>query len=1198
MATSLPWSVKGVDPRTRDAAKAAARRAGMTLGEWLDHKIRDESQGASSDAPEQLDIAALSERLARLSQGQMETSSQAAVSAAPARSEPAQHDIEAVISQAAATERLTRESSARTAGALDSIARWIENTEQRMTASERAAAERQERATTVIADAIKTMGERLVDVERKTVEAQRKPAQAEPARGEPARAPRLAFSRDGLAAAVTDIRTRQRALDADRMPQAAMSHAAQRAALPEARVAALRQDLRDLSARIVPAAQPAEPSWRQATAAAYAAPAAAYQPAGNPIEQMIADLGARLDRLDRRDGLDPVLKPLARIESEMARLAQDRAGDSYQRVELEIAHLAAKVDALAARGGDRSLLAPVMRDIGELRDMMAASTGDQRLEDVSHQIAALSFELGRLRDTQPDGREMRSLALAIEDVRDAIMADRAQDRAHGGHADPAPMNALARQIEGLASRIDALPTMRPELIDAQAEQLAARIAEMDLTGRGVSDDLSRRIETLVGRLESLAERQPGGLEGRLDALQQRIETLVEQGPQAVTRQIAALADRIETLAASSNLGQVVHDGGAVQVARVDLRPVEDMLRNLADKIDEAGRPGADSDAFDALEQQISGLAARLDQAAATRSAESGIERTLQDLVGHLQTLREETTQAVQRAASASKGAPASGIAELSSLVTGLRDTHVSSGRQTQDAIGAVHQTLETVISRLASLEADLAADRQNAAPRTPMPPRASAQPLSRPPATPKARDLTPQDVGARDLDGPEPMVAAERIVADRLPRTDAAPAVSLDLPLEPGSGRPRTEAMAASGQDPQAIRQNLIAAARRSAKAATDAAAAAPAPAAETPKTGSRLKEIMEKRKRPILLGLAAIVLAIGTTHVVTGALKGGKTQPQPQPAVATPTIEPSSAAVPEAPAADKTKDQSSALAPAPAVAPAAPSLAIAGPTLAATAAPEVTGSTAQGVTMPPLPAAPEPVQQATNIGDLPAGLGGAGVRKAALAGDARAVYELAARAADGPGAARDTKVALRLFERAAVAGLTPAQFRLGNMFEKGIGTPRDIALARVWYTRAAERGNAKAMHNLAVLHAEGISGKPDYATATEWFRKAAELGVRDSQYNLAILLGRGLGVAADLGQSYLWFAVAAGQGDEDAAKKRDEVALRLTPADLATAKLSAERWRPAPLKAEANEVVPPAKGWDETPTAANRKPAKPPARS
>lgn len=1185
MATSLPWSVKGVDPRTRDAAKAAARRAGMTLGEWLDHKIRIESQASAADAPEQLDIAALSERLARLSQGQMDTSS----SPAPAIPEHSQPDIEAVISQAAAIERLTRESSAKTAGALDSIARWIENTEHRMTASERTAAERQERATAVIADAIKTMGERLVDVERKAVEGQRKPAQAEFARaagdGAATRAPRLAFSRDGLAAAVTDIRTRQRTLDADRMPQAP-----RRTPLPEARVAALRQDLRELSARIVPAAQPVEAMREPARESSWRpSPAETVPPAANPIEHMLADLGARLDRLDRRDGLDPVLKPLARIESDMARLAQDRAGESYQRVEMEIAHLAAKVDALAARGGDRALLAPVMRDIGELRDMMAGSAADRRLEDVSHQIASLSAEMGRLRDVQPDGRELRSLALAIEDVRDAILADRSR----GGQAD-APMNALARQIEGLASRIDALPTMRPELIDAQAEQLAARIAEMDMTGRGVSPDLSRRIETLVDRLEGLAERQPDRLEGRLDALQQRIETLVEQGPQAVTRQIAALAERIETLAASSTLSQSVAEGGATPVARVDLRPVEDMLRNLAEKIDEAGRPGADTDAFDALEQQIAGLAARLDQAAATRSAENGIERTLQDLVGHLQTLREETTQAVQRA-SADRAGPG-GIAELSSLLTGLRDTHVSAGRETQDAIGAVHQTLETIISRLASLEADLASDRHGAAPRPPMPPRAAAQPQLRPAAMPKAHDLPP-----RDLDRPASAVAAdERVVPGRLPRTDAAPAVSLDLPLEPGSGRPRTDGVAVSVQDPQSIRQNLIAAARRSAKAATEAAAAAPPASTETPKGGGRLKEIMERRKRPILLGLAAIVLAIGTTHVVTGALKGDKAAPKPS--LETPSVEPSSAVLPQTPSQDPVKDkpgdQSAALAPAPAAVPAASSLAIAGPALAATAAPDVTGSAPQGVTMPPLPPASEPLQAATNIGELPPGLGGAGVRKAALAGDARAVYELAARAADGPGASRDPKLALRLFERAAVAGLTPAQFRLGNMFEKGIGTPRDIALARVWYTRAAERGNAKAMHNLAVLHAEGVSGKPDYAAATEWFRKAADLGVRDSQYNLAILLGRGLGAAADLGQSYLWFAVAAIQGDDDAAKKRDEVALRLTAADLAAAKLSAESWRPKPMGADANEVAPPAKGWDETPTAAIRKPVRPPART
>ncbi|MBM3490955.1 MAG: hypothetical protein FJX68_10970 [Alphaproteobacteria bacterium] len=34
-----PWSVKGVDPECREAAKVAARKAGMTLGAWLNRAI-------------------------------------------------------------------------------------------------------------------------------------------------------------------------------------------------------------------------------------------------------------------------------------------------------------------------------------------------------------------------------------------------------------------------------------------------------------------------------------------------------------------------------------------------------------------------------------------------------------------------------------------------------------------------------------------------------------------------------------------------------------------------------------------------------------------------------------------------------------------------------------------------------------------------------------------------------------------------------------------------------------------------------------------------------------------------------------------------------------------------------------------------------------------------------------------------------
>ncbi len=41
MKPGIPWSVKGIEPETREAAKDAARRSGMTLGEWLNSKILD-----------------------------------------------------------------------------------------------------------------------------------------------------------------------------------------------------------------------------------------------------------------------------------------------------------------------------------------------------------------------------------------------------------------------------------------------------------------------------------------------------------------------------------------------------------------------------------------------------------------------------------------------------------------------------------------------------------------------------------------------------------------------------------------------------------------------------------------------------------------------------------------------------------------------------------------------------------------------------------------------------------------------------------------------------------------------------------------------------------------------------------------------------------------------------------------------------
>jgi localization factor PodJL len=52
MKPGIPWSIKGVEPELREIAKTAARRSGMTLGEWLNSAINDQAdEKTSPDAP-------------------------------------------------------------------------------------------------------------------------------------------------------------------------------------------------------------------------------------------------------------------------------------------------------------------------------------------------------------------------------------------------------------------------------------------------------------------------------------------------------------------------------------------------------------------------------------------------------------------------------------------------------------------------------------------------------------------------------------------------------------------------------------------------------------------------------------------------------------------------------------------------------------------------------------------------------------------------------------------------------------------------------------------------------------------------------------------------------------------------------------------------------------------------------------------
>jgi localization factor PodJL len=52
MKPGIPWSVKGIEPDVREAAKQAARRSGMTLGEWLNSTILEQAEEAEDESRE------------------------------------------------------------------------------------------------------------------------------------------------------------------------------------------------------------------------------------------------------------------------------------------------------------------------------------------------------------------------------------------------------------------------------------------------------------------------------------------------------------------------------------------------------------------------------------------------------------------------------------------------------------------------------------------------------------------------------------------------------------------------------------------------------------------------------------------------------------------------------------------------------------------------------------------------------------------------------------------------------------------------------------------------------------------------------------------------------------------------------------------------------------------------------------------
>ena len=89
-----------------------------------------------------------------------------------------------------------------------------------------------------------------------------------------------------------------------------------------------------------------------------------------------------------------------------------------------------------------------------------------------------------------------------------------------------------------------------------------------------------------------------------------------------------------------------------------------------------------------------------------------------------------------------------------------------------------------------------------------------------------------------------------------------------------------------------------------------------------------------------------------------------------------------------------------------------------------------------------------------------------------------------------------------------------------------------------------------------------------DYARAMSWYRRAAESADYLAHYAQAVLgdmYERGQGEPQDYVLAHMWFNLSAARGDAEAARKRDLIAGKMTPAQIAEAQKLAREWKPAP---------------------------------
>lgn len=165
---------------------------------------------------------------------------------------------------------------------------------------------------------------------------------------------------------------------------------------------------------------------------------------------------------------------------------------------------------------------------------------------------------------------------------------------------------------------------------------------------------------------------------------------------------------------------------------------------------------------------------------------------------------------------------------------------------------------------------------------------------------------------------------------------------------------------------------------------------------------------------------------------------------------------------------------------------------------------------------------------------------------KAAAAGNAEGIYNLAILTKQGQGVKRDIPEAIRLLRQAAALppkmgsfpniGVAEAQHTLGICYDDGVGVDPNPTIALKWYEKGFENGCSGSANNLGIIYENGKGVPANIERAIQYWKSAAS----DGNVLAMESLERHYLMVGDIQQAKLWWQCAMDNGSVTAAQRTE----------------------------------------------------------